>query len=308
MAQTTKYIWFNGELVEWDKAQVHVMTHALHYGSSVFEGIRAYDTPNGPIIFRLKEHIQRLFDSAKIYWMDMPYSKEAICEACRVIVRENGLKSGYLRPLAFVGNVGLGLHPPKDAHTDVMIGALPWGAYLGEEGLKNGVDVAVSSWNRLAPNTIPTGAKAGGNYLSSQLISREAKRHGYAEGIALDVNGYLSEGAGENLFLIKNGVIHTTPVTSAILPGITRDTIITLAKELGYTVKEEALPREALYLADEIFMTGTAAEVTPVRSVDKIQVGAGCRGPITEQLQKAFFGLFTGETADKWGWLTPVND
>ncbi|GAB3238142.1 branched-chain amino acid transaminase [Pseudaeromonas pectinilytica] len=308
MAQTTKYIWFNGELVEWDKAQVHVMTHALHYGSSVFEGIRAYDTPNGPAIFRLKEHIQRLFDSAKIYWMDMPYSKEAICEACREIVRANDLKSGYLRPLAFVGNVGLGLHPPKDAHTVVMIGALPWGAYLGEEGLKNGVDVAVSSWNRLAPNTIPTGAKAGGNYLSSQLISREAKRHGYAEGIALDVNGYLSEGAGENLFLIKNGIVHTTPATSAILPGITRDTIITLARELGYTVKEEALPREALYLADEIFMTGTAAEVTPVRSVDKIQVGAGCRGPITEQLQKAFFGLFNGETADKWGWLTPVHD
>lgn len=308
MAQTTKYIWFNGELVEWDKAQVHVMTHALHYGSSVFEGIRAYDTPNGPVIFRLKEHIQRLFDSAKIYWMDMPFTPEQLCEACRVTVRENGLKSGYLRPLAFVGNVGLGLHPPKDAHTDVMIGALPWGAYLGEEGLKQGVDVAVSSWNRLAPNTIPTGAKAGGNYLSSQLISREAKRNGYAEGIALDVHGYLSEGAGENLFLIKNGVIHTAPVTAALLPGITRDTLMTLARELGYTVKEEALPREALYLADEIFMTGTAAEVTPVRSVDKMQVGAGCRGPITEQLQKAFFGLFNGETADKWGWLTPVHD
>lgn len=308
MAQTTKYIWFNGELVEWDKAQVHVMTHALHYGSSVFEGIRAYDTPNGPIIFRLKEHIQRLFDSAKIYWMEMPFTPEQLCEACRVTVRENGLKSGYLRPLAFVGNVGLGLHPPKDAHTDVMIGALPWGAYLGEEGLKQGVDVAVSSWNRLAPNTIPTGAKAGGNYLSSQLISREAKRNGYAEGIALDVHGYLSEGAGENLFLIKNGVIHTAPVTAALLPGITRDTLMTLARELGYTVKEEALPREALYLADEIFMTGTAAEVTPVRSVDKMQVGAGCRGPITEQLQKAFFGLFNGETADKWGWLTPVHD
>ncbi len=308
MAQTTKYIWFNGELVEWDKAQVHVMTHALHYGSSVFEGIRAYDTPNGPVIFRLKEHIQRLFDSAKIYWMDMPFTQEQLCEACRVTVRENGLKSGYLRPLAFVGNVGLGLHPPKDAHTDVMIGALPWGAYLGEEGLKQGVDVAVSSWNRLAPNTIPTGAKAGGNYLSSQLISREAKRNGYAEGIALDVHGYLSEGAGENLFLIKNGVIHTAPVTAALLPGITRDTLMTLARELGYTVKEEALPREALYLADEIFMTGTAAEVTPVRSVDKMQVGAGCRGPITEQLQKAFFGLFNGETADKWGWLTPVHD
>ncbi len=309
MAQmTTKYIWFNGELVEWDKAQVHVMTHALHYGSSVFEGIRAYDTPNGPAIFRLKEHIQRLFDSAKIYWMDMPFTQAEISEACRVIVRENGLKSGYLRPLAFVGNVGLGLHPPKDAPPDVMIGALPWGAYLGEEGLKNGVDVAVSSWNRLAPNTIPTGAKAGGNYLSSQLISREAKRHGYTEGIALDVNGYLSEGAGENIFLVKNGVLHTTPATSAILPGITRDTIITLARDLGLTVRDEPMPREALYLADELFMTGTAAEVTPVRSVDQIQVGAGCRGPITEQLQKAFFGLFNGETEDKYGWLTPVND
>ncbi|WP_409421496.1 branched-chain amino acid transaminase [Pseudaeromonas sp. ZJS20] len=308
MAQTTKYIWFNGELVEWDKAQVHVMTHALHYGSSVFEGIRAYDTPKGTVIFRLKEHIQRLFDSAKIYWMDMPYSQQAVCDACRLTVRENGLKFGYLRPLAFIGNVGLGLNPPKGANTDVMIGALPWGAYLGDEGLKNGVDVGVSSWNRLAPNTIPTGAKAGGNYLSSQLISREAKRHGYTEGIALDVNGYLSEGAGENVFLVKNGVLHTSPVTSAILPGITRDTIITLARDMGLTVKEEALPREALYLADEIFMTGTAAEVTPVRSVDQMQIGAGCRGPITEQIQKAFFGLFNGETEDKWGWLTPVND
>lgn len=310
MAQqtTTKYIWFNGELVEWDKAQVHVMTHALHYGSSVFEGIRAYDTPNGPVIFRLKEHIQRLFDSAKIYWMPMAYTQQQICDACREIIRANDLKFGYLRPLAFIGNVGLGLHPPKDAHSDVIIGALPWGAYLGEEGLKNGVDVAVSSWNRLAPNTIPTGAKAGGNYLSSQLISREAKRHGYTEGIALDVHGYLSEGAGENIFLVKNGVLFTSPATAAILPGITRDSIITLARDLGLTVKEEALPREALYLADEIFMTGTAAEVTPVRSVDQIQIGAGCRGPITETLQKAFFGLFNGETEDKWGWLTPVKD
>lgn len=308
MSQTTKYIWFNGELVEWDKAQVHVMTHALHYGSSVFEGIRAYDTPKGTVIFRLKEHIQRLFDSAKIYWMDMPYSQQEVCDACRLTVRENGLKFGYLRPLAFIGNVGLGLNPPKDANTDVMIGALPWGAYLGEEGLKNGVDVGVSSWNRLAPNTIPTGAKAGGNYLSSQLIAREAKRHGYTEGIALDVNGYLSEGAGENVFLVKNGVLHTSPVTSAILPGITRDTIITLARDMGLTVKEEALPREALYLADEIFMTGTAAEVTPVRSVDKMQIGAGCRGPVTEQIQTAFFNLFNGQAEDKWGWLTPVND
>ncbi|MCK2085929.1 branched-chain amino acid transaminase [Aeromonas sp. 3925] len=303
-----QYIWFNGKLVPWQDAQVHVMSHALHYGSSVFEGVRAYDTPKGTCIFRLQEHTRRLFDSAKIYWMEVPYSEAEVNDACRTVVRENGLKSGYLRPLAFVGNVGLGLHPPLDAKADLMVAALPWGAYLGEEGLKNGVDVCVTSWSRLAPNTIPTGAKAGGNYLSSQLISREAKRNGFAEGLALDVNGYLSEGAGENLFLVKNGVLFTPPATAAILPGITRDTIMTLARDLGYEVREQALPREALYVADEIFMTGTAAEVTPVRSVDRMQVGAGSRGPVTEQLQNAFFGLFNGKTEDKWGWLTPVND
>ncbi|MBP7980696.1 MAG: branched-chain amino acid transaminase [Tolumonas sp.] len=306
MSQTTKYIWFNGEMVEWDRAQVHVMTHALHYGSSVFEGIRAYDTPNGTAIFRLKEHIQRLFDSAKIYWMQMPFDKAAIEQACCDIVTKNDMKSAYLRPLAFIGNVGLGVLPKSDA-VEVMIGALPWGAYLGEEALSQGVDVMVSSWSRLAPNTIPTGAKAGGNYLSSQLIAREARRNGYVEGIALDTNGYISEGSGENLFIVKNGVLYTSPATSGILPGITRDTIMTLARELGYTVREESLQREALYLADEIFMCGTAAEITPVRSVDRMQIGEGRRGPITESIQKSFFGLFNGETEDKWGWLTPVS-
>jgi len=306
MSQTTKYIWFNGEIVEWDRAQVHVMTHALHYGSSVFEGIRAYDTPNGTAIFRLKEHIQRLFDSAKIYWMQMPFDKAAIEQACCDIVTKNDMKSAYLRPLAFIGNVGLGVLPKSDA-VEVMIGALPWGAYLGEEALSQGVDVMVSSWSRLAPNTIPTGAKAGGNYLSSQLIAREARRNGYVEGIALDTNGYISEGSGENLFIVKNGVLYTSPATSGILPGITRDTIMTLARELGYTVREESLQREALYLADEIFMCGTAAEITPVRSVDRMQIGEGRRGPITESIQKSFFGLFNGETEDKWGWLTPVS-
>ncbi len=306
MSQTTKYIWFNGEMVEWDRAQVHVMTHALHYGSSVFEGIRAYDTPNGTAIFRLKEHIQRLFDSAKIYWMQMPFDKAAIEQACCDIVTKNDMKSAYLRPLAFIGNVGLGVLPKSDA-VEVMIGALPWGAYLGEEALSQGVDVMVSSWSRLAPNTIPTGAKAGGNYLSSQLIAREARRNGYVEGIALDTNGYISEGSGENLFIVKNGVLYTSPATSGILPGITRDTIMTLARELGYTVREESLQREALYLADEIFMCGTAAEITPVRSVDRMQIAEGRRGPITESIQKSFFGLFNGETEDKWGWLTPVS-
>ena len=306
MSQTTKYIWFNGEMVEWDRAQVHVMTHALHYGSSVFEGIRAYDTPNGTAIFRLKEHIQRLFDSAKIYWVEMPFDKAAIEQACCDIVTKNGMKSAYLRPLAFIGNVGLGVLPKSDK-VEVMIGALPWGAYLGDDALANGVDVMVSSWSRLAPNTIPTGAKAGGNYLSSQLIAREARRNGYVEGIALDTNGYISEGSGENLFIIKNGVLYTSPATSGILPGITPDTIMTLARELGYTIREESLQREALYLADEIFMCGTAAEITPVSSVDRMQIGEGRRGPITEAIHKAFFGLFNGETEDKWGWVTPVN-
>ena len=305
---TAKYIWFNGDMVPWDKAQVHVMTHALHYGSSVFEGIRAYNTPKGPAIFRLEEHVQRLFDSAKIYRMTIPYTKAELMNACRAAVADNDLDSAYLRPLVFVGNVGMGLNAPKDVPCEVIIAAIPWGAYLGEEGLENGVDVCVTSWNRLAPNTMPTGAKAGGNYLSSQLISGEAKRHGYSEGISLDVHGHLSEGAGENLFLIKNGVLYTPPVTACILPGITRDTLMTLARDAGYEVREEAIAREALYLADEMFMTGTAAEVTPVRSVDGITLGEGKRGPITKQLQQAFFGLFNGSTQDKWGWLTPVKD
>ncbi|WP_107850995.1 branched-chain amino acid transaminase [Oceanimonas marisflavi] len=305
---TAKYIWFNGNMVPWENAQVHVMTHALHYGSSVFEGIRAYNTPKGPAIFRLEEHVQRLFDSARIYRMTIPYTKAELMDACRAAVADNELDSAYLRPLVFVGNVGMGLNAPKDVPCEVIIAAIPWGAYLGEEGLENGVDVCVTSWNRLAPNTMPTGAKAGGNYLSSQLISGEAKRHGYSEGISLDVHGHLSEGAGENLFLIKNGVLYTPPVTACILPGITRDTLMTLAREAGYEVREEAIAREALYLADEMFMTGTAAEVTPVRSVDGITLGEGKRGPITKELQQAFFGLFDGSTQDKWGWLTPVKD
>ncbi|NHH99233.1 MULTISPECIES: branched-chain amino acid transaminase [Oceanimonas] len=305
---TANYIWFNGKMVPWEKAQVHVMTHALHYGSSVFEGIRAYNTPQGSVVFRLEEHVQRLFDSAKIYRMTIPYTKAELMDACRAAVADNKLDSAYLRPLVFVGNVGMGLNAPKDVPCEVIIAAIPWGAYLGEEGLENGVDVCVTSWNRLAPNTMPTGAKAGGNYLSSQLISGEAKRHGYSEGISLDVHGHLSEGAGENLFLIKNGVLYTPPVTACILPGITRDTLMTLAREAGYEVREEAIAREALYLADEMFMTGTAAEVTPVRSVDGITLGEGKRGPITKELQQAFFGLFDGSTQDKWGWLTPVND
>lgn len=306
MANTADYIWSNGELIPWQDATVHVLTHAMHYGTSVFEGIRCYDTPSGPVVFRHREHMQRLKDSAKIYRFPIPYSVDELMEACRETLRANELRSAYIRPLGFVGNVGLGVCPPPDTKMDLIIAAFNWGSYLGEDALANGVDAMVSSWNRAAPNTIPTAAKAGGNYLSSLLVGGEARRHGYAEGIALSVDGYLSEGAGENLFVVKNGVISTPPATSAILPGITRDSIMTIAKDMGYEVREENIAREALYLADEVFMTGTAAEIVPVRSVDQITVGEGTRGPITEQVQTAFFGLFNGQTEDKWGWLDPV--
>lgn len=283
------------------------MTHALHYGTSVFEGLRAYDTPNGTIIFRLKEHMQRLLNSARIYRISIPYSLEELCQACCDLMKENELKFGYIRPLAFIGNVGLGVKPPADAKIEVIMGVLPWGAYLGEEGMKKGVKVGVSSWRRLAPDTIPTGAKAGGNYLSSLLISNEAKQHGYAEGIALDVDGYLAEGSGENIFLVKDGVLYTSPISCAILPGITRDCVMKLAEDMGYKIREERIHREALYLADEIFMTGSAAEITPVSEVDGFSIGCGSRGPVTEKIQDAFFGLFNGKTEDKWGWLYPVK-
>jgi branched-chain amino acid aminotransferase len=298
----SKLIWFNGELVPWEKATVHVMTHAMHYGSSVFEGIRSYTTPRGPAIFRLGPHIRRLFDSTRIYWMEIPYSAEQLAEACKQVVRENGLANAYLRPLVWRGYGELGVNPMRSP-VEVMVAAMEWGAYLGVDGLENGVDVQVSSWNRLAPNTMPAMAKAGGNYLSSQLIVMEAARNGYAEGIALDVNGYLSEGSGENLFVVRDGVIFTPPVTAALLPGITRDAVMTIARHLGYEVREQNMPREVLYLADEVFFTGTAAEVTPVRSIDRMTVGAGRRGPITTQIQQTFFGLFSGETEDRWGWL-----
>lgn len=300
-------IWHNGKVIPWQEATVHIVCHAIHYGSSVFEGVRCYETPKGPAIFRLKEHTRRLFDSAKIYRFEIPFTADEINQGCKDIIKQNGLKSAYLRPFAFMGAHNLGLNPPK-VPLETSIIALDWGSYLGEESLEQGVDAAITSWNRLAPNTMPTGAKAGGNYLSSILITTEAKRHGYVEGIGLDQNGCISEGAGENIFIVRDGVISTPPATSGILPGITRNTLITLAQERGYTVREQAIPREALYLADEVFMCGTAAEVVPVRSVDQIQVGNGKRGPITEMLQKDYFGIFNGTTEDKWGWLSYIND
>jgi len=300
-------IWFNGELMPWQNATVHVMSHALHYGSSVFEGIRAYETHKGTCIFRLEEHIARLFNSAKIYRMNIPFSQEEIIQACKDAVVQNNLKSAYLRPLFFLGDIGMGLRPPLDAVADAMIAAFSWEAYLGAEAIEQGVDVGVSSWNRLAPNTMPTAAKAGGNYLSSQLISTEAHRHGYTEGIALDVNNLVSEGAGQNLFLVSKGVIYTPPSSASILTGLTRDVVMTLAADLGYEVREETIARDALYIADEFFMTGTATEIVPVKTVDGLPVGTGSRGPITKTLQDAFFGIFDGTTEDKWGWLEPVE-
>lgn len=304
----TKYIWFNGQLVNYADAKVHVLSHALHYGTAVFEGIRAYSTPKGPCIFRLDEHIDRLFNSAKIYRFPVPYTKEQIKQACRSVIADNGLESGYIRPLIFLGEIGLGVRIPEGAKASAMVAAMPWGAYLGEEGLQKGVKVGVSSWNRLAPNTIPTEAKAAGNYLSSILISNEAHQNGYVEAIALDTDGFISEGSGENVFFVKDGAIYTAPFTNGLLPGITRNAIITLAKEvLHIPVYEQKLQREMCYLADEAFFTGTAAEITPIASVDGIDVGEGCRGPITKQLQDAFFALVQGKFEDKWGWLTPVK-
>ena len=306
MSQSLK-IWHNGAIVSRDDAKVSVMSHGLHYGSSVFEGIRVYDTPSGPQVFRLKEHIERLFDSAKIYRMIVPFGVQEIIDACIQIVKENNLKAAYIRPLIYYGDVGIGLSAPLGKEAECAIAAFPWGAYLGEDSHSKGIKAVVTSWQRLAPNTMPTGAKAGGNYLSSQLISMEAKRHGYAEGIALDTNGYVSEGAGENLFLVRKGYLITPPVSAAILPGLTREAIITMAKRAGLEVIEQSIPRESLYVADEIFMTGTATEVVPVIEVDGVEVGSGSPGPVTQKLQQLFFGLFDGTTQDLDNWLTPVK-
>jgi branched-chain amino acid aminotransferase len=284
------------------------MTHALHYGSSVFEGIRVYPTPDGLRVFRLDAHTSRMFESAKIHRINIPFNEADINAACCEVVTRNQLNDGaYIRPIAFRGYGEIGLAPAKDSPVDTVVAAWQWGAYLGPEALEKGVDAGISSWQRVAPNTLPALAKAGGNYLSSTLISQEAKANGFHEGIALATDGTVSEGAGENLFIIKRGKVYTPPAAAAILTGITRDTIITLAKEAGIDVIEQSIPREMLYIADEMFMTGTAAEVTPVRSVDRIVIGSGKRGDITRDLQERFFGLFNGKTKDKWGWLEPLT-
>ena len=305
--KTSQYIWMNGEMIPWEDATVHVMAHALHYGSSVFEGLRCYDTPNGRCIFRLTAHTKRLFDSAKLYRYPVPYSAEQISQACRDVIVKNELKDAYIRPLIFLGAGSLGVVPNEDVPTDVIIGAMEWGSYLGEDGLKNGIDVCVSSWTRTTSAALPILAKAGGHYLNAQLIGGEARRNGFAEGISVTARGTISEGSAENLFVVREGTIYTPPLSAAILNGITRDSAIVLAKQIGYEVVEQEIPRELLYIADELFFTGTAAEITPVRSVDGIEVGSGSRGPITAAVQAAFFGLFDGTTEDQWGWLDSVE-
>lgn len=304
--QTTPYIWHQGRMKHWHEATTHVMSHALHYGSSVFEGIRVYATHEGPMAFRLAEHLERLLYSARVYRMPVEIDTVELMHICRQVVAANELEAAYLRPVLYRGFGGLGVAPSADTPVELAVAAIPWGAYLGEEGLEQGVDVCVSSWQRVSPNTIPAGAKAGGNYLSSQLISMEAKRLGFAEGIGLGSDGLVSEGAGENLFLVRDGVIHTPPTAASILGGLTRNSVIRLAEDMGYRVVEQALPREMLYLADELFFTGTAAEITPIRSVDGLTIGSASRGPVTAALQQRFFGLFDGRTEDRHGWLTPM--
>jgi branched-chain amino acid aminotransferase len=299
-----EHIWHNGVIKPWAEATVHVMAHGLHYGSSVFEGIRSYATPDGQAIFRLTDHLKRLYASAKIYDMWMPYDVPTLAQACRDVITANGLEKAYLRPIAYRGLGGFGLS--ADTPTDLAIAAWHMGPYLGPDVLEAGIDACVSSWQRFAPNTIPAGAKAGGNYLSGQLVAREARRLGFGEGIALASTGLLSEGAGENLFLVMDGALHTTPISAALLNGITRNSIITLAKANGIECVERDIPREYLYLCDELFMCGTAAEITPIRSVDGRQVGTGKPGPVTRRIQDLFFGLFDGRTPDTHGWLERV--
>lgn len=304
---STPFIWRNGHLTPWGEATTHVSAHALHYGSSVFEGERVYDTPRGPAFFRLADHTRRLFESARVYEIEIGFTEAEINEACIELIRANALKSAYVRPIVFRGAGGLGLVPRDDAPVEVAVLALEWGPYLGEAAVR-GADVCVSSWHRPAPNTLPGWVKAGGHYLSSQLISLEARRGGFDEGIALGSNGLLSEGAGENLFLVRHDRLLTPPSSAGILAGITRDSVMALAGDLGLQVEERDLPREALYSADELFMTGTAVEITPIRSVDRKLVGRGVPGPITTALRQRFFGLFDGQTEDRRGWLAPVFD
>ena len=305
MLKPTEKIWHNGRFIAWDDAKIHVLSHVTSYGSSVFEGIRCYATSTGPAIFRVREHVRRLLDSAKIYRIELKYTIDQLADAMVELVRVNHLQSCYFRPLVIRGYGDVGVLP-GDNPTEVYIACWEWGKYLGDDALATGVDVCVSSWTRIAPNTLPALAKAGANYMNSQLIRMEAHINGYAEGIALDEAGYVSEGSGENIFLVRDGKILTPPLGASVLPGITRDSVMQLAESLGIPVVETLVPRELLYIADEVFFSGTAAEITPIRSVDRIVIGKGARGPVTEKLQKAFFDIVNGTVPDRFGWLMPV--
>ncbi len=299
-------IWMNGKLVKWADARIHVLSHVIHYGSSWFEGIRCYETKRGSAIFRLDAHIRRLYDSVKIYRAEIPYTKEQIEAGIKETIRANKLKACYVRPIVYRGYGDVGVNP-LGCPVDVTIAVWEWGAYLGPEALEKGIDTCVSSWQRFAPNTAPTMAKAGGNYLNSQLIKLEALAGGYVEGIALDTFGNVSEGSGENIFLVRDNVVFTPPISAALLPGVTRSSIMQLARDLGYKMIEMNIPREMLFTVDEVFFTGTAAEITPIRSVDRILVGSGKPGPITKELQSAFFDVVKNAN-DKYQWLNFVYD
>jgi branched-chain amino acid aminotransferase len=306
MLKATEKIWRNGEFIAWDDAKIHVLSHVVSYGSSVFEGIRCYETPNGPAVFRLREHVRRMVDSAKIYRMDtFQFTQTQLADAILELVSLNGLKSCYIRPIALRGYGEMGVNGTQNP-VDVYLACWEWGKYLGEAAMAEGVDVCVSSWSRIAPNTLPALSKAGANYMNSQLIKMEAMANGYSEGIALDKSGYVSEGSGENIFVVRDGKIITPHLGTSVLPGITRDTILTLAAEMGIPIVEQTMPRELLYIADEVFFSGTAVEITPIRSIDRITIGKGYRGPITEKLQKEFFSIVNGTKPDRHGWLSPV--
>jgi len=300
-----KYIWMDGKFVPWEDAKIHIASHVIHYGTGVFEGERCYKNKKGSACFRLKEHTDRLFNSAKIYRMDVPFTKEQVIAATIELIKKNQQQECYIRPIVYRGYQELGVNP-FTCPVNVSLMTWFWGKYLGPEAA-DGVDVMVSSWNRMAPNTFPAMSKTCANYMNSQLIKMEAIKYGFVEGIALDVNGFVSEGSGENIFVVRNGTIHTPPLHATILPGITRNTVIRLARDLGYEVIEDMMLREMLYLADEVFFTGTAAEITPIRSIDKIQIGAGKPGPITLALQKEFFAILTAEKEDRHGWLMYVK-
>jgi branched-chain amino acid aminotransferase len=302
----TEAIWYNGNWIKWDEATLHVLSHVVSYASAVFEGIRCYETKQGPAIFRLREHMQRLINSAKIYRMELPYSVDQFGAVATELVRRNKLSACYVKPMALRGYGEVGVNP-LSSPIDLYMACWSWGAYLGPEALSKGVDVGVSSWTRIAPNTLPAMSKAAANYMNSQLIRMEASFNGYAEGIALDSDGHVSEGSGMNVFLVHNGTLFTPPLSTSILPGITRDTIVTIAQDLKIPVKETVIPREMLYIVDEVFFVGTAVEVTPIRSVDHIQVGKGVAGPMTRQLQEEFFAITSGNKPDTHNWLTPVN-